>query len=148
MDVAQRLALDLHRTPSGCLEWAGGLNRGYGQFTLNAVHHKAHRAAWELAYGIIPDGLHVLHHCDDRACCETSPTEGYPEGHLFLGTNAENIADMIAKGRSHWQQKTHCPQGHEYTEANTYMNPTRVSRQCRTCHRQRARAIGPSGLSG
>lgn len=51
----------------------------------------AHRAAYTAAYGPIPSGMHVLHRCDTKACIE--PT------HLFLGTNAENMADKVAKGR-------------------------------------------------
>jgi hypothetical protein len=52
----------------------------------------AHRRAWELTAGPIPDGLHVLHRCDNRRC-----VNGH---HLFLGSNAENVQDMVEKGRS------------------------------------------------
>jgi hypothetical protein len=48
--------------------------------------------AWQLTHGIIPDGLFVLHHCDNPACCRPS--------HLFLGTAADNSLDMKTKGRS------------------------------------------------
>jgi hypothetical protein len=59
--------------------------------------HSAHRVAWEIANGSIPDGLFVLHHCDNRACVN-------PE-HLFLGTNWDNIRDMRAKGRDYRMMK-------------------------------------------
>lgn len=59
----------------------------------------AHRLAWELAYGAIPDGLLVLHHCDTPACVKTDSDENYPDGHLFVGTQSDNIRDMYAKGR-------------------------------------------------
>lgn len=55
---------------------------------------KAHRAAWELAYpeACIPKGLFVLHKCDVRHCCRPD--------HLFLGTQQDNMDDMVSKGRS------------------------------------------------
>jgi hypothetical protein len=76
----------------------------------------------------------VLHHCDNPPCCETEPSEEYPEGHLFLGTNGDNSADMVAKGRHSEQQVTHCPADHEYTEENTYYDPNGW-RKCRECNR-------------
>lgn len=90
--VADRLAAGLARKPNGCLEWTGSTNaRGYGQIKIDGKPIKTHRLAWELANDEIPDGLHVLHHCDVPLCCN-------PE-HLFLGTQADNMADMAAKGR-------------------------------------------------
>lgn len=78
-------------TPSGCWEWSGGRNpvSGYGQTPENVA---AHRVAWEIANGPIPDGQWVLHKCDNRPCCNPD--------HLMLGTQADNIADMKAKGRA------------------------------------------------
>jgi len=130
------LVAHLLEMPSGCLEWTGGTNlNGYGTIGRGGrAGGKAsvHRVAWELANGPIPDGSHVLHHCDNPPCCQTEPTEGYPEGHLFLGTRSDNMADMISKGRSRGQRKTHCKHGHEFTDANTYIN-TSGNRTCRAC---------------
>jgi len=77
----------------GCRVFTGARRGdGYGAFQMGKRQTGAHRAAWEFTYGPIPSGMKVLHRCDNPPCCE--PT------HLFLGTNADNLADMAAKGRS------------------------------------------------
>lgn len=79
---------------TGCWLWALGIDKkGYGCAWFDGLGYrtKAHRIAWVLANGPIPDGLCVLHRCDTPACC--NPT------HLFLGTIADNNADMMAKNR-------------------------------------------------
>lgn len=77
----------------GCWEWIGHRQgAGYGRIGLgDKVKLGAHRVSWELHNGPIPDGLWVLHRCDNPPCVRPD--------HLFLGTNADNVADMIAKGR-------------------------------------------------
>lgn len=137
----ERFLARLVAQPNGCHEWGGATSpKGYGRVGANGRNTLAHRIAWELANGPIPDGLHVLHHCDNPPCCQTKPTEGYPDGHLFLGTNADNSADRDAKGRTFNGQaaKTHCPQGHEYAGDNLYLTST--GRKCRACHRVRVLA--------
>ena len=77
---------------SGCWLWTKGLfQSGYGSLYLNGISVLAHRFAWRLFNGPIPIGMHVLHRCDVRSCVNSD--------HLFVGTIADNNADMVAKGR-------------------------------------------------
>lgn len=78
--------------PDACWNWqAATYHDGYGSFRLGNRNVASHRAAWELTFGVVPDGLWVLHRCDVRACCNPA--------HLFLGTPSDNAKDMVSKGR-------------------------------------------------
>lgn len=75
--------------------WTGYRDKqGYGAVWFQGRMWLAHRVAWVKAHGPIPEGLCVLHHCDNPPCCEAEGGE-----HLFLGTKADNSLDMAAKKR-------------------------------------------------
>jgi hypothetical protein len=78
---------------SGCLFWLGAPNaRGYCYIEYKGKSFRVHRLAWELAFGTIPDNLHVLHKCDITVCVNPN--------HLFLGTHTDNMQDKTNKGRA------------------------------------------------
>lgn len=99
---------------------------GYGRGSVDGQRVSSHRHAWEQANGPIPAGMHVLHHCDNRACVKTEPDDLYPDGHLWLGTNADNMADKVAKGRAN--QTGTRNNNHRLTEAVVRMLRAAVRR--------------------
>jgi len=129
----ERFANKLVRRTNGCLEWTGYVDpvKLYGRIVVNHRKILTHRFAWELAHGPIPAGLNVLHHCDNPPCCDAYKC-------LFLGTQGDNNTDKAMKGRARNGRLdiTHCPDGHPYDEANTYVT-SQGYRQCLTCNRAR-----------
>lgn len=116
-----------------CILWQGTVDKrtGYGQVRAGADRGKlAHRAALEKKLGRpIRPGYQANHTCDVKLCIN-------PE-HLYEGTQLQNVADMIARGRGAGQKKTHCRRGHPYAGANLYVTPA-GKRHCRTCGRENA----------
>ena len=85
--------LPSNRNPGECWEWQGCKdNQGYGLTSLNYKELRAHRVAWELANGKIPEGKLVCHHCDTPSCCNPD--------HLYVGTIADNMRDKKVRGRA------------------------------------------------
>lgn len=111
-----------------CLTWVGGkTGSGYGSIQTDAPERKqilAHRLSYFMANGEWAD--EVDHLCRNKLCVNPN--------HLEAVSHMENMhrADRALGIRSH---KTHCPQGHEYSELNTYTNPKTNRRSCRICGR-------------
>ncbi len=113
---------------TGCWVWTGSRTRdSYGWVWFKPRAWLAHRLVYELCVGPIPEGLQIDHLCRNRPCVSPS--------HLEPVTNAENVRRGM--GGEWWRRKTHCPQGHAYVEANTYMYRNR--RHCRACIKIRSR---------
>lgn len=112
-----------------CWEWRGNIRKdGYGQARDEYVGtRRTHRIAFALINGPITSEQMLLHSCDNRACCNPD--------HLRIGTQYENIQDMISRGRhvgNGYELRTHCIRGHEFTPENTYTSQV-GKRQCCTC---------------
>ena len=116
-----------------CVEWQGAKSeRGYGRKGVNGFVWYVHR--WVMAQVHGEDAIKgkvVMHLCDNPAC--------FRYDHLQIGTQSENMRDWSEKFDN--AAKTHCPQGHEYTDENTYRY--RNGRVCRACHRVHVRNVRP-----
>lgn len=113
--------------PDGCWPWIGKLNAdGYGLFTGSRRRVRAHRFAYELLVGPIPDGL-VLDHLCRNPCC-VNPT------HLEPVTIRENVLRGVGPSAKH-AVKTHCVNGHPFDSVNTHIT-AQGWRKCRACERE------------
>lgn len=109
-----------------CWMWTATINAsGYGSFSFGKRASLAHRAAYEMFVGPIPDELEIDHLCSVRACVNFR--------HLEVVTHAENVR-RTAQRNAIADDRTHCVIGHELTPENTRMSG-QGARTCLTCHR-------------
>jgi hypothetical protein len=131
---------------SGCWIWTaatgGNARYRYGEFSFNGCPELAHRVSWILYRGDIPDGLNILHRCDNGLCVNPH--------HLFSGTQQDNMHDMIKKGRDRFypgdvrgrfnRNKTCCKRGHPLSGDNLRIRSS-GSRECVACMKLRGREL-------
>ena len=133
----ENLLARMEEQENGCIYFTGSLDAyGYGQLSASGRKLKAHRAAYELFVGPIPEGHDIDHECHNQdESCAGGPSCPHRRcvnwEHLAAKTRGANLA---ASPLSHGA-KTHCKRGHEFTEANTYHRSS-GGRDCRTCHRE------------
>lgn len=129
--LLQRLIKRSKRTRNGCLEWMGWRTAvGYGSTSFRCKPHATHRLMYLAAIGPIPDGMQVLHSCDNPPCMNPR--------HLSLGSGQENMQQSVERGRHFEAMKTHCDRGHELAGENLYVCRDK-RRHCKTCSRARWR---------
>lgn len=119
---------------SGCWIWLGARSDGWGMFRPISAQRggamvQAHRWAYEHFVGSVPSDLEIDHVCRNRSCVNPA--------HLEAVTHVVNVRRGAAG--AHMSARTHCPAGHQYSEANTYQHPQN-GRQCRVCNNRKQRA--------
>lgn len=130
-DVIERFLAKIDAS-GDCWQWTAGVSGGrYGSFLrpdLGGKAQKAHRVAWELLVGPIPDGLQIDHLCKNTLCVNPDHLEP-----VTARVNVRRSAGVCARNAA----KTACKRGHVFTEENTMRRPT--GRRCKTCHAEAGR---------
>lgn len=114
---------------TGCHVWQGSTTKGYGTLSVDNKTWRAHRLAYVLAHGAVPEGMVLDHLCRNRACCNPA--------HIEAVTNRENL--LRGEGTlASWYWSTECKQGHPRTPENTYTTAD-GRRSCKLCEGTRKR---------
>jgi hypothetical protein len=116
-----------------CWPWLASKERGYGKFGVNGSNARAHRIAYELAFGDVAGGMVLDHLCRNRAC--VNPL------HLEAVSNKDNLMRGAGNNGALYVHKTHCNKGHPLIPENLYLRKVmRRERdyQCKTCSIERA----------
>ena len=117
----------VRKLSSGCWLWEGShQEKGYGFFAVNQKVQIAHRVAYEMFKGPIPEGLTIDHLCRNRRCVNPDHLEA-----VSIRTNTLRGEAVSAKNL----RKTHCIRGHPLSGDNVYRDPKRGVRNCRECRR-------------
>lgn len=129
--VEERFAAKFEQSESGCWDWRASTDAGgYGQMRVgprgSSRLRPAHRLAYELLVGPIPEGLDLDHLCRNRRCVNPA--------HLEPVTRSENLRRGARSALA-----THCPRGHAFDDENT-LRTSRGHRYCRTCNREACKA--------
>ena len=129
--TADRIRSRVAVTEAGCWQWTGKLtDKGYGRINVGGRIYRAHRYAYEVFVGAIPDGLTIDHLCRNRACVNPK--------HLEPVTQAVNMSRSPITIPTLNAAKTHCPADHPYDDVNTYVDPL-GRRRCRACREESLR---------
>lgn len=120
---SKRFEKHVIRSEEGCWEWnASHYLNGYARIDSTGY---AHRVAYEIAYGPIPNGRAIHHICGNKGCVRPD--------HLLCVTPAEHVLIDVNMHCHGLKMRTHCPKGHEYSEENTIWVKDGRSRKCRAC---------------
>ena len=131
----RRFHLNYIKDGANCWQWTGYKNsQGYGRIYIGRVSFPAHRIAWHLANNYAEPGDHlVCHSCDNPGCVNPD--------HLFLGTDSDNVKDMVDKSRHPAMTKTHCKKGHKLDGLSFDNRRKKKVRYCRQCRNGKRKAL-------